>query len=171
MSSTLCLSHDRLELQRGFWTYSKLAVCSILTTLEMIASLSVGTFSHALNAAIICPRISFPGMENICVNGSRRAYVVVSEDLPTREGMFTNRLVCLRPGGRFGKNLPYVEGRIILAGTHDVISLSFGTLPFVYKGGGQTGQEDTGEGGGVSLSRRAKSRCGTDAVPSLTEPY
>lgn len=71
---------------------------------------------------------------------------MVSEDLATRERMFTNRLICLRPGGRLGKNLPYVEGRIVLAGTHGSILLGSGTLPLVCKGGSQTGQEDPGEG-------------------------
>ena len=37
------------------------AVCSIPTTSVIIARLSGGTFSHALNASISCFRISFPG--------------------------------------------------------------------------------------------------------------
>lgn len=46
-------------------TYSKDAVCSIPTTLVMIAKLSSGTLSHTLNAAINCFRISFPGWSNM----------------------------------------------------------------------------------------------------------
>ncbi len=139
----------------------------MLTTLEMIASLSAGTFSHALNAAIICPRISFPGMEKICVNGSRRAYKAVSYDCATRERMFTDRLICLRPRGRLGKNLPYVERRITLAGAHDGILLGSGTLPFVCNG-----EWSDRSGSGRERSQcwwTAKSRCGTDAVPSITD--
>ena len=37
------------------------AVCSMPTTFVIIARLSGGTFSHALNASISCFLISFPG--------------------------------------------------------------------------------------------------------------
>lgn len=42
-------------------TYSSDAVCSMPTTLVIIARLSTGTFSHALKAAMSCFRMSFPG--------------------------------------------------------------------------------------------------------------
>ncbi len=54
-------------------TYMRLAVCSLLTTFVMVRSLSSGTFSQALNAASICPRISLPGIELMCEKGSSKA--------------------------------------------------------------------------------------------------
>jgi hypothetical protein len=48
----------------GRMTYSRLEVCSMPTTLVMMASLSSGTLNQALNAATNCARISFPGCPN-----------------------------------------------------------------------------------------------------------
>jgi hypothetical protein len=42
-------------------TYRRDAVCSMPVTLVMTVKLSSGIFNHALNAAISCFRISFPG--------------------------------------------------------------------------------------------------------------
>lgn len=54
-------------------------MCSMLTTLEMTFSLSSGTCSHESNASNICPLISLPGTEYMCVKGSRRACLGVSK--------------------------------------------------------------------------------------------
>ena len=43
--------------------YSRLALCSIEITRPMICNLGPGTLSHALNARIMPPRKSFPGIE------------------------------------------------------------------------------------------------------------
>ena len=56
-------------------THSKLALCSILTTFDMIANLSGGTCNHILNASIMFARISFPGLDVIYVNGSSTVYI------------------------------------------------------------------------------------------------
>lgn len=54
-------------LGRRAWTgraaHSRLALCSMLMTLDIVCSLSCGTFSQALNASSIWPRMSLPGTE------------------------------------------------------------------------------------------------------------
>ena len=58
--------------------HRRLAVCSMLTTLEITRNLSWGTFNQVLNAEIICPRISFPRTLSIYEKGSRSAYRTLS---------------------------------------------------------------------------------------------
>lgn len=59
------------EFYGGFWwiTDSREAVCSIPTTLVIIAKLSSGTFNQALNAAISCFLMSLPGWSKRYSNG------------------------------------------------------------------------------------------------------
>jgi hypothetical protein len=57
----------------GKRTYIKLAACNMLMTLDITSNLSAGTLSHILKASMSFPRISFPGLEFMYLNGSRIA--------------------------------------------------------------------------------------------------
>jgi len=60
----------------GKGTYIKLAACNILTTFDITSNLSAGTLSQRLKASMSFPRISFPGLELMYLNGSRIAWIV-----------------------------------------------------------------------------------------------